>query len=76
MAGSYRWACPDGGPAKADDLAQWAVANLGDVPAILCNERDLAALRGTLLAERVSLVEPRQGIVQPGTVWIDVEAAR
>lgn len=64
----FRWACPDGGPAKPDDLAKWAVANLGDAPAILVHPRDLPALKATILAERVNLAE--QGVIQPGTVWV------
>ena len=53
---SYRAYCPDGGPAKtAAVLAHWATGDLLAVPgAIYANSRDIPALNGTMLAERVA----------------------
>lgn len=71
----FRWVAPDGGPAAtAGKLAEWASANLQDAALIMCNPRDLDALRGTLLGERVTL-PGRTGIVQPGTLWVPAAAS-
>lgn len=70
----YRWVAPDGGPAAtADKTAEFVTRDLPAASEILCNVRDLAALRGTLLGERVGL--PGGGVVQAGTVWIPAGAA-
>lgn len=69
----FRWVAPEGGPAATGEkLAGWASANLQDAALIVCNPRDLEALRATLLGERVTL-PGRSGIVQPGTVWIPAQ---
>ena len=68
----YRWICPDGGAAgTATDLAKWAVAHLTDAPRIYASPRDMPALRATIIAERVATLPPTEGVVQPGTVWVE-----
>jgi hypothetical protein len=70
-ATAYRWCCPDGGTTdKPDDLAKWAAAHLADAPRIYANPRDLPALQATIVGPRVAPLPPREGIVQPGTVWV------
>ncbi len=68
---TYRAYAPPDGPAKTPaDLADWATGELLAVPgAIYANARDLQALSGTMLAERVA-GSPRFGVVQPGTLWL------
>lgn len=62
----YRWACPDGGPAKSTDLAQWAASALpGET--VYCHPRDLDAVRAAI-GDRATL--PEKGSPQPGTVWL------
>jgi hypothetical protein len=72
MSQQMRWLAPPDGPtAKSEHLSQWAVGELAGEPGMIyANARDLDALRSTLLAERVTL--PERGIVQPGTVWVEV----
>jgi hypothetical protein len=67
---SYRWYQPDSGPAKTGaELALWAPGVLLALPGIIyANQRDVIALRGTMLAGRVEL--PPHGVVQAGTVWV------
>lgn len=64
-----------GVPAPAgtpEELARWAVGQLlGTKGAIVCAPRDVAALQATVLAERVSVLPPGRGTVQPGTVWVE-----
>lgn len=67
---AFRWVCPDSGPAaSADALARWALGAVEIGGAELrCAPRDLAALRGTVLAPQVRVAEG--GLVQPGTLWV------
>jgi hypothetical protein len=70
-ATAYRWCCPDGGTAASpSDLAKWVVANLAGSARIYAHPRDLPALQATIVAGRVALLPPQEGIVQPGTVWV------
>lgn len=66
----FRWVAPDGGPAPtAAKTAEYAAQHLQDAKSIFCNPRDLAALRVTLIGERVGL-PTGAGVVQAGTVWV------
>ena len=68
----FRWVAPDSGPAATPKkLAEWAASELQDAQQIVCNPRDIDALRSTLLGERVVL-PGLAGIVQPGTLWLPV----
>ena len=70
-APSYRIYAPPDGPAKTPVvMAAWATGELLAIPgAIYANARDLPALNGTMLAERVK-GSPKFGVVQPGTLWL------
>lgn len=69
---TYRWVVPDTGPAQSPEaLATW-VTRLPGTHRIACNRRDLPALQSTLLIDRVYV--PQHGIVQPGTIWMEVAA--
>lgn len=67
----YRWACPDGGPAKTTDLADWARATLAATDEnIVVSRRDYPTL-SAIFPGRVTLAHPGVGVVQPGTVWLE-----
>jgi hypothetical protein len=74
-APTYRAFAPPDGPAKTPAvLANWAIGELLAIPgAIYVNARDLPALSATMLAARVA-GSPQFGVVQPGTVWLALEA--
>lgn len=76
-ASTYTALCPDGPiPAPADnpeETAKFAVHQLTGRPGrIVCNARDLNALRCTLLAHRVIAGTARIGYPQAGTLWVEV----
>lgn len=74
----YTCLAPDGPiPAPAEnptDTAKFAVHTLADTTgSIIAHPRDVPALRGTLLAERIVTGGPATGLPQAGTLWLEME---
>lgn len=70
---TYRWTCPDTGPAKPTELAQWAATTLSQEPAVYCHPRDLDAMRAAIGPRAV--LPDGSGTPQPGTVWTALRLA-